>query len=368
MAPWGAQDLIDLVAVPKTVASEKIVTCGGYPGAVPFWNDRERWNRYLRDAIIEPAIGRDLLQLEQVRRPALRKQVFALAAAHPAEILSLEKIAGSLAEKGTLETSAHFLEVLQPTLLVATLKNHVGDEIRRRRAPPKRVVLNNPFWPAAVRPRLRRLSPVRRNGGGGWRTRAPLLSSTAGRSSTIGARSRGKWTGWARVHGVNGWRRCKSGPFGHSDLGGLAQVARKIPAFKPIVLGDPGCEDIAQAAGFTARSWPAFLLTGLADRPSRRARDRSSRVRASPTPRFANSASFARTFSAVLSRSYSATLTSMLFFNRPDGVSSERPSVVLTKRQPCRARNERNGAHSSVLRSIRSNLKIKTTFTSPASI
>jgi hypothetical protein len=29
------------------------------------------------------------------------------------------------------------------------------------------------------------------------------------------------------------------------------------------VLCDPGREDIAQAAGFTAMSWPAFLLTGL---------------------------------------------------------------------------------------------------------
>ncbi len=55
----------------------------------------------------------------------------------------------------------------------------------------------------------------------------------------------------------------KSGPFGHSDLRGLAQAAQKFPAFKPVVLCDPGREDIAQAAGFTAKSWPAFLLTGL---------------------------------------------------------------------------------------------------------
>ncbi len=140
---WGAQDLIDLVAVPAAVAAEKIVTHGGYPGAVSFWNDRERWRSYLRDAIVEPAIGRDLLQLEQVSRPALLKQVFALAAAHPAEILCLEKIAGSLAEKGALETIAHYLELLQQVFLVATLQKYAGDETRRRRAPPKLVVLNN---------------------------------------------------------------------------------------------------------------------------------------------------------------------------------------------------------------------------------
>ena len=51
--------------------------------------------------MIDPAIGRDILQLERVRKPALLRQVFALAASgEPAEILSLEKMAGLLAEKG----------------------------------------------------------------------------------------------------------------------------------------------------------------------------------------------------------------------------------------------------------------------------
>ena len=96
-----------------------------------------------RPASTRRCTRRDLLQLEQVRRPALLKQVFALAAAHPAEILSLEKIAGSLAEKGALETIAHYLVLLQQAFLVATLQKYAGDEIRRRRAPPKLVVLNN---------------------------------------------------------------------------------------------------------------------------------------------------------------------------------------------------------------------------------
>ena len=56
----------------------------------------------------------------------------------------------------------------------------------------------------------------------------------------------------------------KSGPFGQSDLRGLAQAALKFPAFKPVVLCDPGREDIARSAGFAARSWPDFLLNGLA--------------------------------------------------------------------------------------------------------
>jgi predicted AAA+ superfamily ATPase len=261
---WGAQDLIDLVAVPAAVAAEKIVTHGGYPGAVPFWNDRERWRSYLRDAIIEPAIGRDLLQLEQVRRPALLKQVFALAAAHPAEILSLEKIAGSLAEKGALETIAHYLELLQQAFLVATLQKYAGDEIRRRRAPPKLVVLNNALLAGSrsAPPPTASSHPVE---WGRWLENACLAHFVNSGQELyywreepweVDGVSTGSWGQWLV--------EVKSGPFGHSDLRGLAQAAQKFPAFKPVVLCDPGREDIAQAAGFTAKSWPAFLLTGLA--------------------------------------------------------------------------------------------------------
>jgi predicted AAA+ superfamily ATPase len=260
---WGAQDLIDLVEVPAAVAAEKIVTHGGYPGAVPFWNERERWRSYLRDAIIEPAIGRDLLQLEQVRRPALLKQVFALAAAHPAEILSLEKIAGSLAEKGALETIAHYLELLQQAFLVATLQKYAGDEIRRRRAPPKLVVLNNALLAGSrsAPPPTAASHPVE---WGRWLENACLAHFVNSGQELyywreepweVDGVSTGSWGQWLV--------EVKSGPFGHSDLRGLAQAAQKFPAFKPVVLCDPGREDIAQAAGFTAMSWPAFLLTGL---------------------------------------------------------------------------------------------------------
>ena len=45
--------------------------------------------------IIDPAIGRDVLALGQVRRPALLRQVFAVAAGSPAQIVSLSKNPGA---------------------------------------------------------------------------------------------------------------------------------------------------------------------------------------------------------------------------------------------------------------------------------
>ena len=261
---WGAQDLVELVGVPAGEAAERVVTHGGYPGAVPLWGERERWRNYLRDAILEPAIGRDLLQLEQVRRPALLRQVFALAAAHPAEILSLEKIAGSLAEKGALETIAHYLDLLQQAFLIAPLQKYAGDEIRRRRAPPKLVVLNNALLAASrsAPPPTAREDPVH---WGRWLENACLAHLINSGQEVhywreepweIDGISAGSWGQWLV--------EVKSGDFGHHDLRGLAEAALRFPTFRPIVLCDPGREALARAAGFTAQAWPDFLRTGFA--------------------------------------------------------------------------------------------------------
>jgi predicted AAA+ superfamily ATPase len=88
-------------------------------------------------------MGRDIVALAQVRRPALLCQVFAIAAASPAEIISLEKIQGQLQDPGALETIAHYLGLLEEAYLVAPLQKHALRPPRRRAAPPKLVTLNN---------------------------------------------------------------------------------------------------------------------------------------------------------------------------------------------------------------------------------
>jgi len=48
-----------------------------------------------------------------VRKPALLRQVFAVAAGSPAQIISLQKMQGQLQDSGALETVAHYLALLQ---------------------------------------------------------------------------------------------------------------------------------------------------------------------------------------------------------------------------------------------------------------
>ncbi len=255
---WCATDLGALAGISSDLAAERFVSHGGYPGAVGLWNEPARWRSYLRDAIIEPAIGRDILSLEKVRKPALLRQVFALAAAHPAEILSLDKMAGALAEKGALETIAHYLELLEEAFLVKPLRKFSGRELRRRKSPPKLVVLNNGLLAGTDLQPSRDTDPAR---WGRWLENA-CLAHAINRGHEVYYWREEPWEVDAVVIGSSGrWIvEVKSGPFTAEDLRGLAHATTRFPDFKPLVVCDPRQEPFARSAGFEALSWVDFLL------------------------------------------------------------------------------------------------------------
>lgn len=258
LSHWGAGDLAKLAGISPEEAARRLVTHGGYPGAVVFWNDPTRWEAYVRDAIIEPAIGRDLLSLEKVRKPALLRQVFAVAAAYPAEIVSLEKIAGLLAEKGALETISHYLDLLNEAFLVTPLQKFSNSEIRRRKSPPKLIVRNNALLVAGgnkvPEPEL---EPDR---WGRWVENA-CLARAINDGLEVHFWREEPWDTDAVV--TQGGERylleVKTGRYSAEDLRGLGHAARKFPECRAMVLCDPGSERVAEAAGFEAGSWVDFL-------------------------------------------------------------------------------------------------------------
>ena len=50
---------------------EQYVYFGGYPGAASLITDEERWKNYMKDALIETSISKDILMLTRVDKPAL---------------------------------------------------------------------------------------------------------------------------------------------------------------------------------------------------------------------------------------------------------------------------------------------------------
>ena len=262
LAHWSAAALVDAFKIPPSDAGEMVVRMGSYPGAFGLRDDLARWTAYVRDAIVEPAISRDLLALAAVRKPALLRQVFAVSASCPAEIVSLQKIQGRLQDAGALETIVHYLALLEEAFLVAALEKHSPRGMRRRAAPPKLVILNNALL-AAVDPRGIPEPATEPARFGAWVENACLAHAW-----NTGQRVRywreepfevdgvleGSWGAWAF--------EVKTGPVEPADLRGLLEFTRRYPTYRPLVLCDAPRRAAVERAGVEAIGWRDFLLAG----------------------------------------------------------------------------------------------------------
>ena len=115
---------------------------GAYPGAAPLIRQPVRWARYVRDALIEPVISRDVLLLSRVDKPALLRRLLELSCAYSGQILSYTKMLGQLQDAGNATTLAHYLDLLSGAGLVTGLQKYAGGIARRRASSPKLQVFN----------------------------------------------------------------------------------------------------------------------------------------------------------------------------------------------------------------------------------
>ena len=120
---------------------EQHILHGGYPGTAPLIEDPERLVNYIRDAIVEPTVSRDILSLTDVRRPALLRRLFELACSHCAEILSFNKMLGQMQDANNVTTLVHYLGLLGDAGMVRGLQKY-GGEVRRRSSSPKLQPMN----------------------------------------------------------------------------------------------------------------------------------------------------------------------------------------------------------------------------------
>ena len=121
---------------------------GGYPGAVPFVRDPDRWRDYILGALVEPNIERDLLAMTRVDKPALLKRLFELGAVYSGQILSYTKMLGQLQDAGNTTTLARYLDLLASAGLLAGVPKYAGRVHRVRASSPKLNVLNTALMTA----------------------------------------------------------------------------------------------------------------------------------------------------------------------------------------------------------------------------
>lgn len=131
---------------------EKFIEFGCYPGSMNLIEDLSRWGAYIRDSIVEPAIGRDILQLSPVENPALLRQVFSVCLCHPAQVISLNKIQGQLQDKGALATIQHYIDLLSLGFMVTGIQKYSSQVIRTKSSPPKIIIHDNALIRAFERP------------------------------------------------------------------------------------------------------------------------------------------------------------------------------------------------------------------------
>jgi predicted AAA+ superfamily ATPase len=97
---------------------EDYICFGGYPGPASLIQSPERWIRYLQDAIVEPAVSRDVMNLARIDKPALMRSLMQLGCAYSSQVLSYQKVMGQLQDAGNTTTLANYLHLLASAWMV----------------------------------------------------------------------------------------------------------------------------------------------------------------------------------------------------------------------------------------------------------
>ena len=127
---------------------DEYIFFGGYPGGADLINDQKRWSNYIKDALIETTISRDILLMTRVDKPALLRRLFELGCSYSGQILSYQKMLGQLQDAGNTTTLAHYLNLLEGAGLLAGLSKYAGQRVRQRGSSPKLLVLNTALMTA----------------------------------------------------------------------------------------------------------------------------------------------------------------------------------------------------------------------------
>jgi uncharacterized protein len=143
MGHWSFAEMSDAF----NFTLDQYIHFGGYPGSARLIQDQARWRAYVRDALVEPSIEKDVLAMARIDNPAMLRRLFELGCDYSAQIVALNNVSRTLGQGHTL-TLAHHLSLLGQAGLLTGLPKYAGQAIRRRGSPPKFQVLNNALMTA----------------------------------------------------------------------------------------------------------------------------------------------------------------------------------------------------------------------------
>lgn len=216
---------------------------GGYPASAKLKSNEQRWLNYMNDSIIEPSISKDVVSLEEVRKPALMHRLFYLGCSYSAQEMSYRKILGQLDDAGNTTTIAHYLELLDKASLLCGLQKFSRKSLASRSSSPRLLAYDNSLMVATYgQYRNFLLTDSERRG--------HLAESAVGAYLLAQSKARGFDVYWWR-EGYNevdyvlsrGDRiiaiEVKSGKI--RSLGGLDAFLNQYPQAKAVVIGSAEC-------------------------------------------------------------------------------------------------------------------------------
>lgn len=130
---WDYQEMHDAFGY----SLDDFLYFGGYPGAVDFIKDNNRWLGYMHNSIIAPSVYRDVVLLDNVHKPALLDALFTLGCAYSGQELSLRKIQAQLDDAGNLATLSEYLTYLSDAELLSGLQKYSDKLLKRRASSPR---------------------------------------------------------------------------------------------------------------------------------------------------------------------------------------------------------------------------------------
>ncbi|MBQ2969221.1 MAG: ATP-binding protein [Bacteroidaceae bacterium] len=122
---------------------DQYIYYGGYPGAASLIDEEDRYLQYIQSGIVDATINKDILMDTPIGKPALLRQTFELGAAYSGQLLSLNKMLGSLQDAGNTATLAGYIHLLDESGLLCGLQKYSIDTARRKASIPKLQVYNN---------------------------------------------------------------------------------------------------------------------------------------------------------------------------------------------------------------------------------
>ena len=120
---------------------DRYVFFGGYPGAATDIGRPERWRKFLRGAIMNPSIERDLLGMARVDQPALLTRLFRLCVRNSGRVVPYNQMQAELRDAGHTATLSRYLDLLGRIGLVTGLDRYDG-ELSLKPTSPKLIVLD----------------------------------------------------------------------------------------------------------------------------------------------------------------------------------------------------------------------------------